>query len=308
MHEESVTRAKRRHVFIIDGTLSRIEEGDETNAGILFKLLTENGPQASQTVGYDPGVQAEGFAKWIKVAAGTGINESILQGYATLCSRYRSGDSIMLFGYSRGAYAVRSLAGLIGRIGMLRAEEATQRRIYRAFRYYESVTPSKAAKDFCEAYCHARVEIELLGVWDTVKSLGLPYPILNRLAPMATEFHDHSLLNNTRNAYQALALDENRTSYSKAEKSGLRLPQDWRHEFPQNPKAPMHGPYRGNGRLFIARGPREVGLCSSESIHRSVFDRMAAQKRYKPRAVINSQKTEQETEWRGHIPGGLQPE
>jgi len=94
----------------------------------------------------------------------------------------------------------------------------------------------------------------------------------------------------------------------KAEKSGLRLPQDWRHEFPQNPKAPMHGPYRGNGRLFIARGPREVGLCSSESIHRSVFDRMAAQKRYKPRAVINSQKTEQETEWRGHIPGGLQPE
>jgi len=213
MHEESVTRAKRRHVFIIDGTLSRIEEGDETNAGILFKLLTENGPQASQTVGYDPGVQAEGFAKWIKVAAGTGINESILQGYATLCSRYRSGDSIMLFGYSRGAYAVRSLAGLIGRIGMLRAEEATQRRIYRAFRYYESVTPSKAAKDFCEAYCHARVEIELLGVWDTVKSLGLPYPILNRLAPMATEFHDHSLLNNTRNAYQALALDENRTSY-----------------------------------------------------------------------------------------------
>ena len=357
MPDESPTRAKRRHIFIIDGTLSRIEEGDETNAGILYKLLSEGGQQATQTVGYDPGVQADGLMKWIKVAAGTGINDSILQGYATLCSRYRPGDSIMLFGYSRGAYAVRSLAGLIGRIGMLKAEEATQRRIYRAFRYYEAPTPSPAAKDFCDAYCHTSVDIELLGVWDTVKSLGLPYPILNRLAPMATEFHDHSLLNNTRNAFQALALDENRTSYTplpwrikndytgyveqvwfsgahadiggqiisrpqarslsniplvwmlqKAEQCGLKLPQNWQHEFPQNPVAPMHGPDRGNGRLFIARGPREVGLCSNESIHASVYDRMKARKRYKPRALLNPSKTESGRQWRERIPADLQTE
>ena len=357
MPVEPPIRPKRRHIFIIDGTLSRIEDGDETNAGLLYKLLSEDGPQASQTVGYDPGVQASGLMKWINVAAGTGINTSIMNGYATLCSRYHAGDSILLFGYSRGAYAVRSLAGLIGRIGLIRAEDATERRIARAFRYYEATEPSQSAKDFCDAYCHADVDIDFLGVWDTVKSLGLPYPILNRLAPMATEFHDHSLLNNTRNAFQALALDENRTSYSplpwrikddyngnvqqvwfagahadiggqivnrpqarplsnipfvwmleRAESCGLDLPPDWHHEFPQNPLAPMHGAYRGKGRLFVARGPREVGKCSSETVHPSVYDRLAGQKRYKPRAILTPEKTESEKGWQGHIPADLQPE
>ena len=204
----------RTHVYIIDGTLSRLDEGDETNAGLLYKLLNSDGPKAGQTVGYHPGVQADGLRKWIDVAAGTGINQAILSGYATLASRYRPGDRMMLFGYSRGAYAVRSLAGFIGRIGMLRSNEATERRIARAFRYYQAETRSKAALDFCEQYCHQDATIEMLGVWDTVKSLGLPYPILNRLAPMATEFHDHSLSSNTKNAFQALALDENRTSYA----------------------------------------------------------------------------------------------
>lgn len=214
MAKPSKIREKRRHIYIIDGTLSRLEDGDETNAGLLYKLLSEGGPQAEQTVGYDRGVQAEGLTKWIKVAAGTGINQSILAGYATLCSRYRPGDTIMLFGYSRGAYAVRSLAGFIAKIGLLKAHEATERRISRAFRYYESPDKSDAAHAFCDAYCHPDIEIRVLGVWDTVKSLGIPYPVLNRLAPMATEFHDHTLSNNTQNAFQALAIDENRTSYS----------------------------------------------------------------------------------------------
>ena len=357
MSPESNVRPPRRHVFIIDGTLSRIEEGEETNAGLLYKLLAEGGPQADQTVGYDPGVQASGLSKWIKIAAGSGINESILAGYATIASRYRPGDSIMLFGYSRGAYAVRSLAGLIGKIGMLRAQAATERRVARAFRYYEAAEMSPAAKAFCDTYCHRDVEIDMLGVWDTVKALGLPYPILNRLAPMATEFHNHSLLNNTKNAFQALAIDENRTSYKplpwkikddykghveqawfpgshadvggqvwrkpnartlsniplvwmldRAERLGLELPSGWRTEFPQNPVAPMIGSYRGNGKLFIARGPRVVGRCFSESVHGSVYERMSKRKHYKPKAVLTNLKTSKETRWREHIPAAPLPE
>lgn len=206
-------RPERTHVFIIDGTLSTLEDGQETNAGLLYKLLTENGPTARTTVGYDPGVQAQGLMKWVHIAAGSGINLSILDGYAALASRYEPGDNLMLFGFSRGAYAARSLAGFIGRIGLLRRELATERRIQRAFRLYEAAEVGDAARAFTAKYCHDQAPINVLGVWDTVKALGLPYPLLNRLAPMATEFHDHLLSPSTENAFHAIAIDENRTSY-----------------------------------------------------------------------------------------------
>ena len=325
----------RNHIIIIDGTMSRLDEGDETNAGLLYKLLSELGTTRDQTFSYDPGVQGEGLRKWLIVAAGIGINRSIRNAYGVLASRYRPGDRIYLFGYSRGGYAVRSLAGMISRIGLMRQEVATERRIHRAYRHYEAAHVSRSSRQFSKTYCHQDVGIEFLGVWDTVKALGLPYPILNRLAPMATEFHDHRLSRKTNNAFQALALDETRISYSplpwrvdpdfrgrveqmwfagthgdiggqvrrrpaarnlsnipfgwilgKAVECGLILPEDWMHEFPCNPAAPMVGSYRGTGRYFLARRPREVGKCSSEEIHPSVRKRMEKRRRYHPKAKI----------------------
>lgn len=241
--KSSSSRRPRSHVYVIDGTLSKLTEGVETNAGLLYKILTERGMRIEQSVGYDPGVQAEGFAKWIKVAAGLGINESIKAGYAALSSRYEPGDKIYLFGYSRGAYAARSLAGFIGRIGLLRRQQATQRRIERAFRHYEASRLTQSAHDFCKAHCHSEVPIEFLGVWDTVKALGLPYPILNRLAPMATEFHDHGLGSHVKNAYQALALDENRITYKPLP---WRVAADWQGTLEQAWFAGAHPDVGGN--------------------------------------------------------------
>ncbi len=203
----------RTHVVIVDGTLSRLEDGQETNAGILYKLLREVKPRTDLTVYYHPGIQGMGFSKWVRVAAGVGINLTISASYRHLSKFYNPGDRIMLFGFSRGAYSVRSLAGMITRIGLLQREHVTDRRIDRAFTHYERDEATPASRAFTRAYCHDNVQIELIGVWDTVKALGIQYPLLWRIAPMATDFHDHHLSTSIAHAYQALALDETRKAY-----------------------------------------------------------------------------------------------
>jgi uncharacterized protein (DUF2235 family) len=225
----------RNLVFISDGTLSSLTPGMESNAGLLYRLLTEAGRNPHQRFDYDPGVQGSGLRKWFNAVTGMGINLTICQGYSFLASRYRPGDRIYLFGYSRGAYAVRSLAGMIGSVGLLRQETATQRNIQRAFRLYESngdLNRSKARANFVGQNCHSQVPIEMVGVWDTVRTLGLPYPVLSRLAQMATEFHDHALGHHIRHGYHALAIDEDRIAFApilwqRSEHWQGRLEQTW---------------------------------------------------------------------------------
>lgn len=225
-------RMSRTHVYIVDGTLSRLDYGCQTHAGRLYHLLKNELSGTIRTVSYNAGVQGNGWQRWTRAALGIGVNDAILEGYSTLASRYRPGDRIFLLGYSRGAYAVRSLAGLICKVGLLRHDEATERRIQRAFRYYRGNRISKAADAFREAHCHPDTPIAFLGCWDTVKALGLPYPVLSRVFPMATEFHDHELGPSVEAAFHALALDEDRNAYApilweKAEDWHGTLEQAW---------------------------------------------------------------------------------
>lgn len=208
-----MTDDARDLIFICDGTLSSIAQGQRTHAGTLFSLLAEGGGEHRRYVQYDRGVQGAGWRKWVNAASGLGVNESIRAGYSFLAGNWRPGDRIFLFGYSRGAYAVRSLAGMIGAIGLLRTEFARPRYVNLAFRYYEVGSNSPARRHFSRHRCQSGVQIEMLGIWDTVKSLGIPYPLLNRLAPMATEFHDDRLAEHIRHGYHALAIDEDRASY-----------------------------------------------------------------------------------------------
>ncbi len=203
----------RNHIVVIDGTQSRMEKGHETNAGLLYKLLDEVNNPKTDTLWYHPGIQGHGLWNWVTIASGWGINQTIRDAYAHLSSRYRPGDKIYLFGYSRGAYAVRSLAGMINILGLLRQEEAMERHVRQAFNMYECEDDMPKMKAFCDAYCHLKVDIELIGVWDTVKALGIEYPLLSRLAPMATEFHNDRIGSPVRYAFQALALGETRTAF-----------------------------------------------------------------------------------------------
>ncbi|MEM9432666.1 MAG: DUF2235 domain-containing protein [Pseudomonadota bacterium] len=201
------------HVIILDGTMSSLEEGYETNAGITFNLLREMAPSASVSLKYEAGIQWQGYRRALDVMAGVGINRQIRRAYGYIASRYRPGDKIFLFGYSRGAYAVRSLAGVIDRVGLLRSECATERNVRQIYRHYRKDPGSSAAQQFRDIHCHETAEIEMIGVWDTVRALGFRAPVIWRFSPIEHEFHDHTLGNTIRHGFHALALNETRRMF-----------------------------------------------------------------------------------------------
>ncbi|MFK7745483.1 MAG: DUF2235 domain-containing protein [Roseobacter sp.] len=199
------------HVVILDGTMSTLEPGCETHAGKAYAMCREMGAQLS--IYYEPGLQWTDWRSARDVMMGRGINRQIRRAYGYLASRYRPGDRIFLIGYSRGAYAVRSLAGVIDMMGLLRAQVATERNIRDVYRHYECDPQSDVARAFSNAKCLQDVQIEMIGVWDTVKSLGLNMPVLWRLSEKAHAFHNHDLSHNVKAGYQALAVDETRVAY-----------------------------------------------------------------------------------------------
>ncbi len=209
---ESRPRGPRAHVVILDGTMSTLEAGRETHAGATFRLCREMGAEIS--VFYEAGVQWRSWRRTFDVLSGRGINRQIRRAYGFLASRYRPGDKIFLIGYSRGAYGVRSLAGVIDMVGLVRAEHANVRNIRTAYRHYECNPTGPHATTFSKAFCHDSVPIEMVGVWDTVKALGLRLPVLWRLAEARHAFHNHRLGPGIRNGFHALALDETRVVFS----------------------------------------------------------------------------------------------
>lgn len=202
------TRGNLVHVIILDGTMSSLDPGCETNAGLAYRLVSQMGAPVS--VYYEAGVQWSEWRQAPDVLMGRGINRQIRRAYGYLCSRYRPGDKIFLLGYSRGAYAVRSLGGVIDQVGLLKPEHATERNIQTAYRHYQCTPGSEASAAFTSAYCHDAVEIEMIGVWDTVKALGVRLPFFWKWAEVKHGFHSHQLGDAVKHGFHALALDETR--------------------------------------------------------------------------------------------------
>ncbi|MEL7281804.1 MAG: DUF2235 domain-containing protein [Pseudomonadota bacterium] len=227
----AATRGQRTHVIILDGTMSTLSPGCESNAGLTYRLLEEAAdPRVS--IYYEAGLQWQDWRSTRDVIAGRGINRQIRRAYGYLASRYHPGDRIILMGYSRGAFAVRSLAGVIDRIGLLRAAEATERNVELAYRHYRADGPTDAGRAFADAFCHDGVEIEMVGVWDTVKALGIIMPVLWRLSVPTHAFHDHKLGQSVRHGYHALAGMETRVVYNSVlwdvpDKFDGRVEQVW---------------------------------------------------------------------------------
>ena len=207
-------RGPATHFIIIDGTMSTLAEGCESHAGQLYKLILEAGRRANLTVYYEAGIQWRDWSRTMDVMMGRGINRQIQRAYGVLASRYRPGDTIILAGFSRGAYAVRSLAGIVDMVGLVRADCATERMIRQAYRHYRAGARGPVAEAFCRDYCQQEVAIEAVAVWDTVKALGLRLPLLWQVTEPKHRFHNHTLGPCIRHGFHALAHDETREAYA----------------------------------------------------------------------------------------------
>ena len=148
---------------------------------------------------------------------------------------YEPGDKIFLFGFSRGAFTVRSLAGLISKYGIperdvvtgsRRRREAILRCILEAYRSREGSRRHKAR--LAEAHrlgaklgCLPAGEVHFIGVWDTVDAVGVPFDELKTTISsfwsvtgnLLWNFRDYEVPRCVRHAYQALALDDERKTF-----------------------------------------------------------------------------------------------
>lgn len=168
---------------------------------------------------------------------GLGLSRDVRDAYRFLVQNFEPGDEVFLFGFSRGAYTARSIAGFVRNCGVLRREEAG--RIDEAYALYRSRSNRKhprsiEAQLFRRSHSH-ETSIRFIGVWDTVGALGIPLSGLRliNLVNRRWQFHDTTLSSTVHAAFQALAIDEKRRPFRPAiwERSdcadGQRLEQVW---------------------------------------------------------------------------------
>ena len=205
----------RRLVACSDGTWYTADRNTPGNVVEMVRSVLPQAPDGTdQILFYDPGVGTGGvFDKYSGGMFGSGLSKNVLDVYRFLVHNYVEGDEIYLFGFSRGAYTVRSAAGLIRNCGLLHKEHAG--RANEAFRIYRERDEGPDTADaihFREKYSRQPLRIKFIGVWDTVGALGIPVDFL-RFLTCRHEFHDVSLSRSVDYAYQAMAIDEERIHF-----------------------------------------------------------------------------------------------
>jgi uncharacterized protein (DUF2235 family) len=167
--------APRNIVICLDGTRNSLSL-DASNVFRLFEMIDE---RAGQLRYYDPGVGTfaePGGVNWLKIRSqrllgdlfGYGLAGNVIEAYRFLCEHYRAGDALYLFGFSRGAYTARALAGMIHKLGLLPAGtghlDSYLVRIAFDFDNFE------LAGRMRHAFSVRRPGVRFLGLFDTVKS------------------------------------------------------------------------------------------------------------------------------------------
>jgi len=222
-------------VICADGTWNRpendLDKDHPTNVLKLSRAISPRKNVLQQVVFYDWGLGSY-HGGMSAGAFGKGIHKNILDAYRFIVQNYKPNDRIYLFGFSRGAYTVRALSGLINNCGILKKENA--RHIVDAWKIYKSPArknhPSTGENAIAfREKSHTSRKIQFIGVWDTVGALGIPFSVMG-LFEAHDEFYDTKMGSNVVMARHALAIDERREDFEPtvwSPRSGVDLEQVW---------------------------------------------------------------------------------
>ena len=221
-------------VVLSDGTGQEGGKGHDTNVYKLFRMLEDR--TEHQIVFYDEGLGTD-LHKFTGNAFGTGFSKNLLQCYQFIYDNYNAGDRIYLFGFSRGAATVRSLASFIHYFGILpksrpelikeafklyrkgqdKVSSEIFKKTYNLFRGGQSEDVKDELNEKATKFVHEHpnqwAKIEFMGVWDTVPALGVvALAGLNSFFGkiLRYSFHDFKLHPSVKNAYHALSIDDDR--------------------------------------------------------------------------------------------------
>ncbi|MCY4406589.1 MAG: DUF2235 domain-containing protein [Rhodospirillaceae bacterium] len=231
-------------VICMDGTGNTGGVARGTNVWRIYNSVDRFYEECEQITYYDDGVGTDSIRllRLIGGAFGVGLQRKICDAYGFLAMNYEEGDRIFLFGFSRGAFTVRSLAGMICRCGLLERKDFLSagrcerdrkvRRILGAYRNEVEIKGCEGRGEFNMQQRQFRlgiddlplrwVPIHFLGVWDTVDAVGGTLGGLSAWDWLWRRvfkrrwwgFHDNDPHPDIRYACQALALDDERRTYS----------------------------------------------------------------------------------------------
>ncbi|OJD37769.1 peptidoglycan binding domain containing protein [Diplodia corticola] len=268
MSDKNTKGPRKRLVICCDGSwqvADRHYDNSTTlsNVGKLSRMIhpeSEDSGGIPQVVYYQSGVGTTSHSIVDYVVSGSfgaGLEDNVLTAYHYLSTNYHhadknhAADEIFLFGFSRGAFTARALAGLVTELGLIRPAYLEEfRRAYQLYRKIgnmagernlgnikfidkvKALKPLLKQDDYQFIYrlhhdanetmgpdskMFPKVTIKVVGVWDTVGALGIPESMLSRAIPWFNghfKFHDAALNSRVENAFQALALDEHRGAFT----------------------------------------------------------------------------------------------
>jgi uncharacterized protein (DUF2235 family) len=177
-----------------------------------------------QLIYYGAGVGTKFGAKFRGGMLGYGLNDEIIAAYDWLIDQYNSGDQLFIFGFSRGAYTARSLSGLISKCGLLApGAPLSMKQLYARYRRGSEPRTIRTLLEERDNGCadfsveeqwmlkySQAIDVQFIGVWDTVGALGLPFGNIPLFGRADMQFLNTGLRISNKFAFHALAIDEHR--------------------------------------------------------------------------------------------------